>query len=131
MADSKLSGLPAATVPHAEDLIFITATPSSNPTSKSLSIGTLFGAVPGPVTITGGLTASANSAVTGVFTATTVKSTGNYINIATSRTPASAAGASGDKAGDITWDSSYVYVCVANYTDGLSPIWKRSAITTW
>lgn len=48
---------------------------------------------------------------------------GNAINIATSKTPASA-GAPGTT-GDICWDSSYIYVCVATDT------WKRTAISTW
>jgi hypothetical protein len=48
---------------------------------------------------------------------------GNAINVATSKTPASAT-ASGT-AGDICWDSSYIYVCVATDT------WKRVAIATW
>lgn len=49
--------------------------------------------------------------------------TGNTLNIPNTRTPASA-GAPGT-AGDICWDSSYIYVCVATDT------WKRTAITTW
>jgi hypothetical protein len=49
--------------------------------------------------------------------------TGNTVNIPVSRTPASAA-ATGT-AGDICWDSSYIYVCVATDT------WKRVAISTW
>ena len=49
--------------------------------------------------------------------------TGNEINIATSQTPAtkSAAGT----AGDIAWDTDYIYVAIANNT------WKRVAISTW
>lgn len=45
------------------------------------------------------------------------------IQINTAKTPASAS-ASGT-AGQIVWDSNYVYVCVANNT------WKRSALSTW
>lgn len=45
------------------------------------------------------------------------------IRLRTANTPASA-NASGN-VGDICWDSSYVYVCVANNT------WKRSALSTW
>lgn len=48
---------------------------------------------------------------------------GDTVNIPVSRTPASA-GAPGT-AGDICWDSSYIYVCVATDT------WKRTAIATW
>ena len=45
------------------------------------------------------------------------------IRIRTAQTPASAT-ATGN-AGDICWDSNYIYVCVATNT------WKRSAISTW
>jgi hypothetical protein len=49
--------------------------------------------------------------------------TGNTLNIPVIRTPASAA-APGTK-GDICWDTSYIYVCVATDT------WERVAIATW
>ena len=45
------------------------------------------------------------------------------IRVRTAKTPASAA-ATGN-AGDICWDTSYIYVCTATNT------WKRSAIATW
>jgi len=45
------------------------------------------------------------------------------IILETAKTPASA-GAAGT-AGQICWDSNYVYVCVATNT------WKRSALSTW
>lgn len=49
--------------------------------------------------------------------------TGNTLNIPNTRTPASAAAPG--TAGDICWDSSYIYVCVVTNT------WKRTAISTW
>ena len=45
-------------------------------------------------------------------------------------TPASAVGATGDRKGDMAWDSSYIYTCVANY-DGSTAIWRRAAHATW
>jgi hypothetical protein len=45
------------------------------------------------------------------------------LNITTSFTPASSSAAG--VAGQITWDSNYVYVCIATNT------WKRSPIGTW
>jgi hypothetical protein len=47
----------------------------------------------------------------------------NTIRLRTARTPASAT-ATGN-AGDICWDSDYIYVCTATNT------WKRAAIATW
>jgi hypothetical protein len=48
---------------------------------------------------------------------------GKLLRIGTSKTPASA-GATG-LTGEICWDTSYIYVCVATNT------WKRVAIATW
>lgn len=48
---------------------------------------------------------------------------GDGIRIRTAKTPASASDTG--NAGEIVWDSSYVYVCVAANT------WKRSALATW
>lgn len=48
---------------------------------------------------------------------------GKLLRIGTSKTPASA-GATG-YAGEICWDSSYIYVCVATNS------WKRAAIAAW
>jgi hypothetical protein len=45
------------------------------------------------------------------------------VRVRTARTPASAAAAG--NAGDVCWDSNYIYVCVATNT------WKRTAIATW
>lgn len=47
----------------------------------------------------------------------------DILRLRTAKTPASA-GATGN-AGDICWDSSYVYICVDTNT------WKRAEITTW
>jgi hypothetical protein len=48
---------------------------------------------------------------------------GDRVRIATAKTPASAS-ATGTT-GEICWDASYIYVCVATNT------WKRAAIVTW
>jgi hypothetical protein len=48
---------------------------------------------------------------------------GDTIRLQTSKTPATG-GAAGNT-GDICWDTSYIYVCVAPST------WKRAALTTW
>lgn len=45
------------------------------------------------------------------------------IRIRTAQTPAS--GTATGNAGDICWDSDYIYVCVATNT------WKRSSLTSW
>ena len=45
-------------------------------------------------------------------------------------TPPAPTGSAGDVTGMISWDTNYIYVCVANY-DGSSAIWKRVALSTW
>ena len=47
--------------------------------------------------------------------------------------PSFSVGSEGDIAGDIAFDSGYIYYCTADYTDGLSNIWKRVAWSadTW
>jgi hypothetical protein len=47
--------------------------------------------------------------------------------------PAAAIGQAGDVAGMTAFDDNYIYRCSADYTDGLSPIWGRTAVTysTW
>jgi hypothetical protein len=58
-----------------------------------------------------------------------IANTDNMV-IATSRTPATSLGIAGDVAGMISWDSYFIYVCVANY-DGTTNIWRRASISTW
>lgn len=48
--------------------------------------------------------------------------------ISTSRVP-TATGQAGDKAGMICWDSSAIYVCIADY-DSVSNIWKKASLTS-
>jgi hypothetical protein len=47
--------------------------------------------------------------------------------------PTTSKGSAGNLAGDIAFDSGYVYYCTTNYTDGVADIWKRVAfsIDTW
>jgi hypothetical protein len=47
--------------------------------------------------------------------------------------PATSAGKAGDVIGSVAFDGTYVYYCTATYTDGLSAIWERAALTyaTW
>ena len=45
--------------------------------------------------------------------------------------PSNAKGNVGDVSGMTTFDSEYLYLCVANYTTGNVNIWRRVSITTW
>jgi hypothetical protein len=53
----------------------------------------------------------------------TLNLSGNKFNVATAKTPSSASDTG--TAGDVCWDSGYVYVCVATDT------WKRAELLTW
>jgi hypothetical protein len=53
------------------------------------------------------------------------------INVSTSLTPANDKGVSGDTAGDIAWDGSYVYICHTTWTDGVSAIWGRATLAAF
>ena len=58
---------------------------------------------------------------------------GSLFNGSNSPVPATSKGVSGDKLGMLAFDSSYIYYCTANYTDGTVDIWNRTAQTvgTW
>lgn len=44
--------------------------------------------------------------------------------------PPTSVGVAGNVTGMVSWDTNYIYVCVANY-DGTSAIWKRVQLTSW
>lgn len=52
------------------------------------------------------------------------------VTVAISRTVANSVGSAGDTAGMVAWNSSYIYVCTANY-DGSTAIWRRASIGSW
>jgi hypothetical protein len=43
--------------------------------------------------------------------------------------PATSKGVEGDRQGMIAADANYLYVCVADWTDGVANIWSRTAIS--
>jgi hypothetical protein len=58
-----------------------------------------------------------------LFDESTFDISANTLRLRSSRTPASAL-ASGN-AGDVCWDSNYLYICVSSNT------WKRSSLSSW
>ena len=124
----------------------VTSTGSSSFTSVAVTGGTINGTQIGAtsasagtftgITVTGTATIATISASAGAIdgtnigsttpdagTFTTLATTGDKVSVQTAKTPASA-GASGT-AGDIAWDTNYIYVCVATNT------WKRALLSTW
>jgi hypothetical protein len=60
--------------------------------------------------------------------------TGNIKNLVVGSTaPSTSNGAANDRSGMIAFDSTYIYYCTADYTDGVADIWKRIAWSgdTW
>jgi len=43
--------------------------------------------------------------------------------------PASSVGVAGDKAGLVSWDANYIYVCTASH-NGSANIWKRATLSS-
>lgn len=58
-----------------------------------------------------------------LFDESTFDISANTLRLRSSRTPASSS-ASGN-AGDVCWDSNYLYICVSSNT------WKRSSLSSW
>jgi len=51
-------------------------------------------------------------------------------NRAQTSPPASPVGTIGDQAGMYAYDTSWFYICIANY-NGSTPIWRRGPVATW
>ena len=135
MADQKVSDLSSLTTPASEDLLLVVDNPNGTPASKSITLKNLFGAVPAN-TVVNRLTTNANTTLngsntyitanvnaTGISTINQLKVANNHLVISTAQTPGSnsATGA----AGEIAWDTDYIYVCIADN------IWKRVAISSF
>ena len=135
MAAQKVSELSTLTTPASEDLILVVDNPNGTPASKSITLKNLFGAVPAN-TVVNRLTTNANTTLngsntyitanvnaTGISTINQLKVANNHLVISTAQTPGSnsATGA----AGEIAWDTDYIYVCIADN------IWKRVAISSF
>ena len=135
MADQKVSELSTLTTPASEDLMLVVDNPNGTPASKSITLKNLFGAVPAN-TVVNRLTTNANTTLngsntyitanvnaTGISTINQLKVANNHLVISTAQTPGSnsATGA----AGEIAWDTDYIYVCIADN------IWKRVAISSF
>jgi hypothetical protein len=56
--------------------------------------------------------------------------TDGVISWALGSVPTTSKGQAGDKAGTLAANSSFIYYCTTDYTDGVANIWKRVALTT-
>ena len=135
MADKKISELNTLTSAASEDLLVIVDDPNGTPISKQITLKNLFGSVPAN-TVINRLTVNANTMLNGSNTTVTanLNSTGittinqltvanNQLRITTTDTVASNS-ATGLQ-GQISYDTDYIYVCVANN------VWKRATLASW
>jgi len=60
----------------------------------------------------------------------TTESYTGLVPVARPTAPAASIGATGDVAGMVAFDASYIYVCTIDY-DGITDIWTRAAAATW
>jgi len=51
-------------------------------------------------------------------------------SVARQTAPAASIGATGDVAGMVAYDATYIYACTGAY-DGITSIWVRSVAATW
>lgn len=119
-------------------LILTVASPTLQitlPTSVTIGKSTIENCTGNVITVLGSLGLDTPSVLHYTFTTTDCGTTVEIIpmnrpRVATQLTvnpPATSKGVRGDKAGTVTVDSSYLYVCVANW-DGTTNIWKRVAL---
>jgi len=53
------------------------------------------------------------------------------VPVARTTAPATAKGVTGDTAGQVAFDTGFIYVCHTTWVDGVADIWHRAAIATW
>jgi len=112
MADRKTTELDALASPNQKDLLYVVDDPTGTPTSKKVSLYTLFGSVPantsisGTLSITGDATLSSNV----VVSSGVVQLSSNTSVVSNSATAVFGAGAQGS----IAWDENYLYIATSN-----------------
>jgi uncharacterized protein YdeI (BOF family) len=79
------------------------------------------------------LSAAGNISATGTTYGMSSASSPIFARIVVNSIPATSVGVAGDTLGMIASNGAYLYICTADYTDGLSDIWSRTAVTasTW
>jgi hypothetical protein len=125
MADRKVTELDALTTPNQKDFLYIVDDPTGTPASKKISLFNLFGSVPANTSITGTLTVSGNTTLSGAITTVTQ----GVITLATETTAATSNAVAvlgrSDGQGSIFWDDTYIYVATSN------TVIKRVALSTF
>jgi len=126
MADKKISQLPSATTAASPDLLLIVTDPNGTPTSKKITMKSLFGAVPSNTVFSGStLTVRARTTTTANVNVTKTL-TANIVNVTLGSTPASNnATTVGMSVGEMRFTNTYIYIAVNATTI------KRVALSTF
>jgi len=114
MADRKITELAALTSPNQKDLLYTVDDPSGTPVSKKISLYNLFGAVPANTSITGTLTASGNTTLSGTKTVVTQGQVTLAATTSVGSNNATTVLGRGGAQGTIFWDENYLYVATSN-----------------
>ena len=117
MSDKKVSELPLYTLPKGDDLLLVVSDPNGVPTSKSMTLDTLFGSVTSNTNIPNLTVANSvvanNVTITNTVSANTITVNNATVNsngiiITNALTPANSS--SPVTTGKIFYDSNYIYV---------------------
>lgn len=126
MADKKVSQLPSATAAASPDLLLLVTDPNGTPTSKKITMKSLFGAVPSNTVFSGStLTVRARTTTTANVNVTKTL-TANIVNITFGSAPASNNATTSSMAvGEMRFTNTYIYIAVNATTI------KRVALSTF
>ena len=126
MADKKVSQLTSATTAVAPDLLMIVTDPNGTPTSKKITVKSLFGAVGSNTVFSANVTVRGNRAQFASNVNITKTLTANTVKITYGSTPASNnATTVGMAVGELRFTNTYVYIAVNATTI------KRVALSTF
>ena len=126
MADKKVSQLTSATTAAAPDLLMIVTDPNGTPTSKKITVKSLFGAVGSNTVFSANVTVRGNRAQFASNVNITKTLTANTVKITYGSTPASNnATTVGMAVGELRFTNTYMYIAVNATTI------KRVALSTF
>jgi hypothetical protein len=126
MADKKVSQLTSATTAAAPDLLMIVTDPNGTPTSKKITVKSLFGAVGSNTVFSANVTVRGNRAQFASNVNVTKTLTANTVKITLGSTPASNnATTVGMAVGELRFTNTYMYIAVNATTI------KRIALSTF
>ena len=127
-AGGNIALLAGASNDDAGGTVILRAGASTSGTGGTTYIDGGDGATDGNVAIgTGHLTSATAEIIIGTSGATDTTVDGNRLRVRTTNIPTTSKGASGDRIGEVAFDGTAIYFCVADYTNGSPDIWRKQA----